>query len=322
MKHLKIQSMFVVFLTLFIFQGNLFAAPPRAMVAKAMPAPSGPKKLVAVNNFENKAGFWANWDLGNGMREMLATSLVSSGQFIVLERQEIQDVIQEQDFGVSGRTAEGKQAAIGKILKSQIMISGAVTEFEEKAGGSGGGFRFEGFTIGSNKSYAHVAVNIRIYDTTTGEVLDSRRCEGYAESGGLAISYSESQFGFGGSNFHKTPVGKACHMAIDKAVGFIAAKLASIPWEGTIIKATETGTVYINAGSKTGILIGDVFNVFSKGEELIDPDTGMNLGSEKTLVGKVQVSKVQEKFSIAIPISGGGFERENVVRYEGTGTGS
>jgi len=285
--------------------------------------PQVQKKLIAINNFENKAGGWAQWDLGNGMSEMLATSLIASGQFTVLERQEIRDVIQEQDFAVSGRTTSaGKQAAIGKILKSQIMISGAVTEFEAQSGGGGQGFRFEGFTIGSNRSTAHVAVNIRIYDTTTGEILDSQRCEGLAKSGGLAISYSESQFGFGGNQFHKTPVGKACQMAIDKAVFFIAGRLARIPWEGAIIKVKEDGTSYINAGSRAGVFVGDIFNVFKKGEDLIDPETGMNLGSDNTFAGKVQVSRVNEKFSIAIPISGGGFAREDIVRYEGTGPGS
>ncbi len=293
------------------------------VVGVALPAPAGPKKLIAINNFENKAGGWANWDLGSGMSEMLATSLIASGQFTVLERQEVKDVIQEQDFGVSGRTtSEGQQAAIGKILKAQIMVSGAVTEFEESAGGGGQGLRVKGFTIGGNSAHAHVAVNIRIYDTSTGEVLDSQRCEGLAESGGLSFSYSESDFGFGGGQFHKTPVGQACQMAIDKAVFFIASRLANVPWQGTVVNAKEDGTIYINAGGRTGILMGDLFNVFHKGEELIDPETGMNLGSENSLAGKVQVSSVNEKFSIAVPVSGGGFVRGDIVRYEGTGSGS
>ena len=37
----------------------------------------------------------------------------------------------------------------------------------------------------------------------------------------------------------------------------------------------------------------------SKGEELIDPDTGISLGSSETQVGSIRVSQAQEKFSIA-----------------------
>ena len=83
-----------------------FAA-PKAVPVMALPAPSGPKKAIAVGTFENKAGGWANWDLGTGMAEMMTTALIRSNAFIVLERPEIEKVITEQDFGVSGRTAGG-----------------------------------------------------------------------------------------------------------------------------------------------------------------------------------------------------------------------
>ena len=41
----------------------------------------------------------------------------------------------------------------------------------------------------------------------------------------------------------------------------------------------------------------------SKGEELIDPETGISLGSSDSEVGSVRVNQVQEKFSIADVVS-------------------
>lgn len=53
-------------------------------------------------------------------------------------------------------------------------------------------------------------------------------------------------------------------------------------------------------------LIGDRLPVFRKGEELIDPETGIALGGNTTSLGEIQISQVQEKFSIASPVSLGG----------------
>ena len=295
-----------------------FAA-PKAVPVMALPAPSGPKKAIAVGTFENKAGGWAHWDLGTGMAEMMTTALIRSNAFIVLERPEIEKVITEQDFGVSGRTAGGEAAQIGKILKAQIMISGAVTEFEASGGGQGGGFAVKGFNIGVNRSIAKVAVNVRIYDTTTGQVLDSQRCEGIAEEGGLSFSYSDSNFAMGGAGFDKTPLGKACQMAIDKAVFFISMKMQNIPWAGRIVDVREGGKVFVNAGANAGVIVGDRLSVFRAGESLIDPETGMDLGSELTNIGRVEILQVQDKFSIATITGGANFQRGDILKFEGQG---
>ena len=280
----------------------------------ALPAIMGPRKTIAITKFDNKAGAWAQWDLGSGMAEMLATALIKSGRFIVLERSEIENILAEQDFGMSGRTAEGSAAKVGKIMKSQIMISGAVTEFEASSGGGGGGFRVKGFTIGASGAHAKVVVNIRIYDTTTGQILDSQRCEGIAKKSGLSFSYSESDFGFGGSQFQKTPLGTACQMAIDKAVYFIANRMAHVQWQGRVV-TVKGDQVYVNSGANGGMQVGFMLDVYKPGEELIDPDTGINLGSEMTKIGRIQIIQVNDKFSIATSVGGGGFDRNDILKF-------
>ena len=63
---------------------------------------NGPKQRIAVKAFEYKAARGSR-DIGNGMSDMLADSLFNSGRFIVLEREHIKEVMEEQDFGASGR---------------------------------------------------------------------------------------------------------------------------------------------------------------------------------------------------------------------------
>lgn len=287
---------------------------PKGVVVELPPAPPGPKKVVGVMDFENKAGVAANMDLGNGMAEMLTTSLINSGRFIVVERKAIQDVLTEQDFGSSGRTTDIAAAKFGKILNAQLLIRGAVTEFSESSGGGSQGISVYGVSLGFNQATAHVAVNIRLYDSTTGQVIDSQRCEGLAEAGGMSVSYTDSNFAVGTSGFTATPLGKATQMAIDNAVRFIILKMQNIPWEGRIVTVKDN-LVYVNCGANGGMNAGDILTVHKKGEELIDPATGVSLGSETTLVGKIQIVDVEEKFSKAAIISGSGFGRDDILKY-------
>ncbi len=276
---------------------------------------AAPKKTIAVSEFENKSGWSGGWKIGWGMQEMMATSLIDTGRFTVLERQDLSSVMAEQDLGASGRTGAGSAAAVGQLAKAQILISGAVTEFEEKKGGEGAGIGFKGFRIGGSHEQAHVAINVRIYDTTTGEVLDSIRVAGSADAGGLKIGYSNADFGGDLGGFRKTPLGEATQEAIDEAVEKIARRLKSVPWQGKLIKA-DAARVYINAGSEGGVSSGMEFDVYRPGEALIDPDTGLNLGTETEKIGRVRVNDVKEKFSIAEVVSGSDMERGDLVKAD------
>jgi len=262
------------------------------------------KKTIAVANFENKAGYGSNWTMGRGMADMLTDSLVQSGNFIVIERQALNAVMAEQNLAASGRTASaGTGAQMGNIKKAQILIQGAVTEFQQRKSGGGQSIGFHGVSIGSKSSTAHVAIIIRLIDTTTSEVLASHRVEGSAKAGGLAFSAAISGVNFGQSGFDSTPLGKAAQIAIDRAVAYITSQMQGLPWRGKIIKTDKSGNILVNAGENANITPGMVFQVSRPGESIVDPDTGMELGAESTFLGSIQVSQVLKKYSKAKPLA-------------------
>jgi hypothetical protein len=108
-------------------------------------------------------------------------------------------------------------------------------------------------------------------------------------------------------------LGKAVQIVIDRAVVRISQKLNPIPFEGKIIKASGD-SVFTNIGQRNGVSQGDTFTVYSPGEEMIDPDTGENLGSDKTEVGKLKITSVKEKFSKASVTSGSDFAKGFIVK--------
>jgi len=80
----------------------------------------------------------------------------------------------------------------------------------------------------------------------------------------------------------------------------------------------ENKQVWINRGQDGGLDTGDVLNVYHPGVDLIDPTTGENLGSAESYAGKIKVTRVNPKFTIAeviedqsgSPIAKGDFVRK------------
>jgi len=289
---------------------------PTAAKLTGLPPIVGPKKLIAVGSFENKTSFSGQWNLGDGMAEMLTTALIQSARFIVLERPEVEKILKEQNFAASDRTTGTGGAKLGKVLRAQILVMGAITEFSQNTQDSGVGFATDKVGLGVKVNKAHVAINLRMVDTTSGQVLYSERVKSEVKRSGVSVDYSSSDFAIGGSHFKKTPLGEATQKAIDQAVMYIAKKMQGLPWKGRIVLVKEDSKIYINAGRQGAIKPGMTFTVYRPGEELIDPETGLNLGSEETLLGRISVVEVKDKFSIAIAEEGEGFDRNDIIRYE------
>lgn len=262
-------------------------------------AAQGIKKTVAVFEFKNDSGYNSLGNLGQDFSMQLSDALLQSGEFMVLSRKDLDVVMAEQDLAKSDRFAQSKTAQTGKIVPAQILIKGSITEFQENTGGSGQGLTIHGISIGTSKSSAHVAVIIQLIDSTSGEIIDSQRVEGEANTGGFSLGYSGS-FSLGTSSFKKTPLGKAVQMAIDRAVEYVANKLENVPWRGRVVTVKD-GTIFVNAGTNAGLQTGSTFTVCKEGEALVDPETGVELGKENTKIGAIKITEVQEKFSKAEP---------------------
>lgn len=308
------------FLNAVVFLGTVIYV-SAALVLPSDSWAAGLKKLVSVMEFENKAAKsqWTEsdgeFDLGRGMADQLTDSLIQSGQFVVLERQNLSDVITEQDMAASGRFQKSKSARTGKLTSAQVLIKGIISEFEVTSKGGRSGISLGGVRLGGKKQVVHLGLIIRLINTTTGEVIDSQRVEGSADSGGLDLGLSMGGVAFGTDAYKKTPLGKAIQMAMDDAVEYIAERLRNVPYQGRVIRV-KGDVIYLSASRKTGVSEGDVFTILSKGEELVDPETGELLGSDLEYLGKAEVFNVQEKYSKARARGITGIKAGDIIRDE------
>jgi curli biogenesis system outer membrane secretion channel CsgG len=277
-----------------------------------------PKKRVAVFTFadksEHRGYWWGGKSPGDGMADMLTTTLVKSGKYSVIERQEIARVLQEQRLGQSGMVTPQSAAQVAKLLGVELAIMGSITEFGYAKKDQG--VRIKGFRVGSKSQKATVAVDVRFVNTTTGEILAAESVRKEKSSSGLSFSSPELAFK-DQSNFDNSIVGKVTRDAIDQIVKLVDKQIKSVPWEGKII-LVKGSTIYMKPGSDGGIQIGDTFSVYRKGEALIDPDTGLELGSVDEKVGTVQVTQIvaNGKAAQVVMKMGSGLQKGDSVRLK------
>lgn len=254
--------------------------------------------------------------LGSNMTEQLTTALINTGRFVVLERKALSDVREEQALGKSGEVNPATAPATGQLIGAEWLIKAAITEYESKASRSGGLLGFKGFGIGGKKARAKVVLDVRIIDSSTGEVVDSVKASGDAKTSGAIGAIAVSGVVLAAGKEDKTPIGQATRTALENAVQFICDRMEKIPWRGRIV-TIDGEEIIINSGARSNVRVGDTFDVFRLGKKLIDPDTGQVLGQRETKSGQVQVTEVQDKIGICRLISGSMPKEGDVIRRVG-----
>jgi curli biogenesis system outer membrane secretion channel CsgG len=218
-----------------------------------LPPYNGPKAKVAVADFEWKvggsgstttiSGYGANpitvssstnSGYTTGLRDMLTTTMVQSKRYRVLERQNLASLQKEMALGSSGYT-DKSGIKKGHIKGADLLIMGAITGWDPGSSGGGGGLGGGVLgkatalfgAIGGAFKKSSMAMDIRIVDTHTSEVLAATRVEGEAKDvnlgGSLAVLTGSGSMGGGLGAFAKTPMEKAIRKCLYEAVKYIVA---------------------------------------------------------------------------------------------------
>jgi curli biogenesis system outer membrane secretion channel CsgG len=178
-------------------------------------AAKGDKIRIGVLRFTNEtSASWWNSQVGKELSDMLASELVSTRAFSVLERKEIEAVLGEQDLSASDRVSSKTKVKMKELKGAQYLIAGTVSAYEENIKGAGGGVRLGPVSLGGSKEKAYIAVDMKVVDTETGEIVDARTIEATAKGQALSAGLSIRNFSIDGGGYEKTPAGKAIRACI------------------------------------------------------------------------------------------------------------
>lgn len=203
---------------------------------------NGPKARLAVVKFIDKSAK-ATGEFGSGMSDMLTTALFRSNRFILLDRADLDAVINEQDFAAAGRISPETGAKIGELEGAELLVMGAITAFEPDKIGVGG-FIIGALTLAASIALAsqddnipigvvlykesYIAIDMKVVDAVTGRVVAVSSVEGKSQDWGGGIigavggGWSRVPVGFGG--FASSGVERAVQACLAAGVKDLTAK--------------------------------------------------------------------------------------------------
>ncbi|HSS49361.1 MAG TPA: CsgG/HfaB family protein [Thermoanaerobaculia bacterium] len=172
----------------------------------------GEKPRIAVLEFKNKAdNQWWYHGGAAAAQDVFVTELVKSGKFRVVDREQLEAMMQEKHLTQSGDIDPKTAMKLGKILGVNYLLTGAVTEYGNTDVSGGGG----GVSAGKRKFVA--ALNARLINASTGEVLWAD------EASQEETSVRVSVFGIGGGVDDNRMFDKVMKPCIQKLVASLKA---------------------------------------------------------------------------------------------------
>lgn len=237
---------------------------------------TGPKRRIGVVDFENKTAYGQN-RLGSAATDVLITELAKSGKFVVVERDKLNKIMDEQKLQASGAIDPKTVVKIGKILGLNAIVLGVVSQFGEKNEGT------DYLITQSKRQIAETTIDVRVVDTETGQVV-------YADSGkGIAKSSKRNVLGMGGrGGYDESLAGETLRAAIVQFTDNLVSQVNRKPWSCRIAKVAN-GKLYLNAGPTMGVEKGLELECFHLGAEVSDPTTGLLIGHEEVSLGRAVV---------------------------------
>ncbi|MCB4757003.1 MAG: CsgG/HfaB family protein [Elusimicrobia bacterium] len=253
---------------------------------------TGPKRRIGVVDFQNKAPY-AQGRIGDTATDIMITELVKTGKFIVVERDKLNKILDEQKLGQTGAIDPNTAAQVGKILGLNALLTGSVSQFGVKKEGK------DLLITQSKQQIVECTVDVRVVDTETGQVL-------FADSGKGVVRKATGQIlGMGNkSKYDETLEGEALRAAIVQFMENLTSQVNKKPWSCRVA-AVEEGSIYLNAGLEAGLEVGQKLKVFSQGKEIKDPTTGLVIGRTEREIATIKVlSHFGDDGAVATVISG------------------
>lgn len=168
---------------------------------------------LAVLEFTNKANnqWWAHGG-GEQTQDTFITEMVGTKKFKVIDRESLEEILQERNVTLSGELNEANAIKIGKLLGVNYLLTGTVTKYgAEDQGGKPTG----GLNAGKRKFVA--TFKTQLINTSTGKTVWSR------EESGETTSIKVSVGGFGGGVDHNRMFDSVMKPTIQKAIANLKA---------------------------------------------------------------------------------------------------
>jgi hypothetical protein len=211
-------------------------------------------------------------------------------KFQLVAASDLKEIIKKQELAQSGNfdSSDKSLAQQFKLAGTKYYLVTTIDDFQDYVERA----TFAGTGDTATKRVFRLSIIGKIYDSTTGALKESANFQ----TGNDEFKQIQQERNYSvkdGELSDEMMVAVARNMA-EKIANHVVDVLN--PAKILVKRDTE---VTINRGDGAGVAVGDTFNVYALGDEMIDPDTKASLGREEVKVGQVKITEVDPKFSKA-----------------------
>jgi hypothetical protein len=262
-------------------------------LALALPAPllAQGQPTVAIVKIDDNAGSGQSKTL----TQMMLTALASTQKFRVMEREQLDVLMQEQQRAKAGQVKSRNGGQMGGFEGADYLVYGTITTLSATKKSNFGATLGMSMLSGDNAQPTNcysgevtLSLDIRIAEAATGQIKYVQRIDETKKAGTIC-----------GEGVPQTNATELFRSAADR----VASGLVTTVYPIKVAAVQGDGSMTLNYGTGT-MEISDYVTVFRPGEAVVDPDTGKSLGSSEEIVGIAQVTDVQTSFSKARPVAG------------------
>ena len=237
------------------------------------------------------------------LNSQLTDRINATRKFDVVGRSDLGDLLKEQDLGASGNVEARTAAKAGKLAGATFLLVTTVDDFQDYVETA----TFEGTGRSSTRRVFRLSVVGKLYDSSTGKLIESANLQ-TGNDAFKDISENRSYSTKDGNLTDEMMVAVARNLAQK-----IATHFAEVIFPAKVLTRRDK-EVTLNRGEGGGVAVGDKFNVFALGQELIDPDTKESLGREEVKVGTIKITQVNPKTSTGEILDDAGIDQGAILR--------
>ncbi len=279
---MKIRALVTVLITT-LLATNSFAQMKRLAVSDVKAGPGLISSARTNNTFNSLERVVQAFD------SQLVDRMHATRKFDILARSDLKQLVKEGD--ASGNTF--------KIPEADYVLVTTLDDFQDYK---------EDLVLPStgeklSKRVVRLTAVAKIYDSRAGKLIESANITKVCKDAGAQFNSEK--------NGNLTDA--LLEQAVEQVADATANRVSDVIYPAKIISKIDK-QVMINRGDGTSIAAGQIWQVWALGAEIRDPDTGEILDRERLAVGKVRITQVNPKTTLAEIIEDTGIVNGAIVQ--------
>lgn len=252
-------------------------------------SPDGRRKIAIIpfRMKQNPSAHMSSLEVSRQFAQQLVNAVTQTRKFTVLDREYMDAFLQEKNLILSSDAPTAEQMKIGEVLGVDYLLVGTITEANIKQ-------THYKIQVTGEEGYNSTATFIADYRII---VMASRQIK-WSDS--VMLTFDDAALRRMASSLEPVALQQAL---LAKGAKDITNRAMANIYPLSVVKVQSDGDVILNQGADT-VTNGEVFDVYNKGEQVIDPYTQESLGASEEWIAKIKITRVIPKMSYASVIEG------------------